>query len=114
MNDRTDDFIIINLDRDRILRLSYLAIKFYKKSFGKCLSKVGENFDMEEVAKIMYVALRHEDKELTLEKVEELIDTKPFKYCMDKVTELLNITFGVENVDSKNIQALAATEPATT
>ena len=105
------DGVLIELDRDRELRLSYKAIKLLKSKFEIDVMKINTaTFDLETVAKIFFVSLLHEDPTLTYEQTEDLIDDKPLKYCLGKVTELMESTFEMEDKESPNTKALKVTE----
>lgn len=104
-----DDTLLIHLDKDRLLKLPYNQIQFYKKKFGKDITDI-EKFEMDVVAKILFVAMRQEDPEITLEKTEELISQKPLGYSLYKAERIIELTFGAEepeNNDSeeKNLKA---------
>lgn len=90
-----NDYVLIQLDRERKLRIGYKAIKTYKSKFGKSLTNIDTtNFDIEDVARIIYVGLIHEDNSLTFEQVEEMMDNISLKYAMEKMNEAITVAFG--------------------
>lgn len=67
----------VEMDKTRNFRFGMRAVDFIEKKFGKPISKVDfENMTMEETATVILAGLIHEDKELTEEKVMDLIDDK--------------------------------------
>ena len=90
-----NDFVVIKLDKNRKLRISYKAFKAYKAHFGKSITQINmDNFDLEDVARIIFVGLIHEDPEITFEYVEELIDKASLQYCIEKMKEAINASLG--------------------
>lgn len=101
------DYILIELDRERKLKLTYKALKHYKVKFGKSLgssSSDSNDFDIEEMARILYVGLIHEDPALTFEQVEGMIDEKPLSYCISKMTELTQTITEKNEIAPKQIK----------
>lgn len=67
----------VEMDKVRNFRFGMKAISFIENKFNKPLKKVDfENLTMEETATVILAGLIHEDKELTEEKVMEIIDEK--------------------------------------
>lgn len=65
----------IKLDKTRNFRYGMKAIDYIEKKFKKPISKINlEEITMEQTATIICAGLVHEDKELTPEKVMDLID----------------------------------------
>jgi hypothetical protein len=65
----------IELDKVRNFRYGMKAVSLIEKSLGKSVSKLDfDNLTMEDTATIMWAGLVHEDKELTPDKVMNLID----------------------------------------
>lgn len=68
----------INLDKIRNLKFDMRAINRIEKKYGKPLMKIEGMQDgmltMDETATIIWAGLAHEDKELTPDKVMDLID----------------------------------------
>lgn len=67
----------VEMDKTRNFRFGMRAVDFIEKKFGKPISKVDfENMTMEETATVILAGLIHEEKELTEEKVMDIIDAK--------------------------------------
>lgn len=101
-------YIPIKLDKTRNLLFGFGALQLFKSMHGKSLLKV--DFDKEDIEDILplliYVGLKHEDKELTLEETTKLIDKhlglKGMMELMPKIMEELNLEV---TDDGKNPQA---------
>ena len=67
----------IKLDRKRNVRFNLAAFKKFKELTGKSLLKFTKmtDLDEEETIALVYCGLMHEDNELTLEKVADMVDT---------------------------------------
>lgn len=67
----------VEMDKTRNFRFGMKAVSFIEKKFNKPISKVDfENMTMEETATVIIAGLIHEDKELTEEKIMDIIDEK--------------------------------------
>ena len=86
----------VELDKVRNFRYGMKAISTIEKKFKKPISKVDfENMTMEEIATIIWAGLVHEDKNLTVEKVMDLIDEKGnLQQVMQVVSEAMSAAFG--------------------
>ena len=74
-----NDVVAINLDRPRFLHFGHKALKKLGALTGKGLDTLGENdFDLEELEKILYCGLltdaRENNEVLKLEDMEDLLD----------------------------------------
>lgn len=69
-------FIPVELDKPRKIVFGWGALKLFKKIYGKSLFKVDfDNEDIEDIVPLVfYCGLAHEDPELTVERVTQLID----------------------------------------
>lgn len=68
-------FYPIKLDKARNFRYGMRAISIIEKKFKKPISQVNmDTMSMEDAAVIICAGLQHEDKDLTPEKVMDLID----------------------------------------
>ncbi len=68
-------FTPINLDKTRNMRYGMKALNMIEKSLGTNIAKLDfDNLTMEQTATIIWAGLVHEDKELTPNKVMDLID----------------------------------------
>jgi len=67
--------VTIELDKARNLRYGLNALIKVEELTGKTITKLDlENISMKDLRTILYAGLYHEDKDLTPEKVGELID----------------------------------------
>ncbi|GIW49206.1 MAG: hypothetical protein KatS3mg079_682 [Caloramator sp.] len=89
-------FVPVQLDKMRNLRYGMKAISLIEKKFGKSIAKIDmDDMTMEEIATFVWAGLVHEDKELTVEKVMDLVDEySTVQTVMEKVSEAMNLAFG--------------------
>ena len=80
----------LELDKTRTLRFGFKSMREIRQKFGE------KNLDqllaikVDEVPALAFYGLKHEDKDLTLERVEELLDDViPEKYTILKATEII-------------------------
>ena len=80
----------LELDKIRNLRFGFKAMREIRMKFGE------KNLDqllaikVDEIPALVFYGLKHEDKDLTLERVEELLDDViPEKYTILKATEII-------------------------
>lgn len=100
-------YIPVKLDKTRNLLFGFGALQMFKSIHGKSLMKIDfEEEDMEDVMPLMiYVGLKHEDSELTLEKTVELIDEHlGFAGLMELMPKIM-AELNVEGKKGKNSQA---------
>jgi hypothetical protein len=89
--------IILKLDKDRELRYGFKALRLLREKFGnKSLSEMME-LQVDEIPQLIWAGLKLEDKDLTVEKVEDLLD--------DAIT--LKKTYTIMDVTSMGLEALA-------
>ncbi len=68
-------FFPVKLDKMRNFRYGMKAISLIEKKLGKPIGKIDlENLTMEDAAVMIWAGLVHEDKDLTPEKVMDLVD----------------------------------------
>ena len=85
-------FIMINLDKPRKLRFGMGAMVEFEQLTGIKLMELNDEMSMDVCSKILWIMLKQEDKELTLEKTCELID----EYA-ESITEVITaITKAIE------------------
>lgn len=96
-----NDFVVINLDRPRVLKFGHKALKTLTAMTGKDIETVvsAENFDLGEIEKIMYCGLLSDAKSnnetLILDDMEDLLDqADSFEEIVCKMEEALNKSFG--------------------
>jgi hypothetical protein len=93
----------VELDKVRNFRYGMKAISIIEKKFKKPIAKVDfDNLTMEDTATIIWAGLVHEDKNLTVEKVMDLIDEKGnLQEVMKAMSEAMSAAFGGEE-EGKN------------
>lgn len=67
-------FVLLKLDKDYEFRLSNRAGYIFEEVSGKSITSIGEGFGIKEINHFVYAGLKCIDKEITLEKVIDLID----------------------------------------
>ena len=95
-------FTPIKLDKMRNVVLGFQALQEFKKITGNSLTKIdfeSEELDVESIVPaIFYAGLKHEDKELTLEKTVELLDYHlGIKGAIELIPGIMNDAFGVQD-----------------
>ena len=100
-------FTPIKLDKMRNIVLGFKAMQEFKNITGKSLTKIDfedESLEIETIVPVIfYAGLRHEDKELTLEKTVELLDEHlGLKGAIDLIPKIMEDAFGkIENTEKK-------------
>lgn len=91
-------FIMINLDRPRKLRFGMGAMVEFEQLTGIKLMSLSDEMSMDICSKLLWIMLKQEDKELTLEKTWELIDENA-----ESITEIISaITKAIEAAFQKD------------
>jgi hypothetical protein len=95
-----NDFVMINLDRPRKLRLGYKALKKMSEMLGKSISELDTaEFNAKQIETAMYCLLLDDAKEnsetLKLESIEDLLDSAQIGEVMQKIGEAFQAGFGV-------------------
>ena len=67
------NMVQINLDKERNLYFNLNSLELIEELTGKSIDKISEGMDMKMLKAIVYAGLVHEDKELTVEAVGEMI-----------------------------------------
>lgn len=97
-------YVTIELDKSRNFRYGMKAISQIEKKLKKPISKIDfETLTMEETATIIWAGLEHEDKNLTPNKVMDLIDKKGnFTEVMNAMQQAFENAFGTTGEEEKN------------
>jgi hypothetical protein len=97
-------FTPIVLDKTRNFRYGMVAINRIEKALGHSVNKLDlEDLSMEQAATIMWAGLVHEDKELTPERVMELVDDhSSLVTALEKMSEAFNQGFSGNQPPVKN------------
>jgi len=77
--------VVVQLDRERRLRYTLGVMRKIREEFGK--DAVEEGFANDDLAKLFLYGLQHEDPDLTLEQVEEMVDGENLKSLTDAMVE---------------------------
>lgn len=83
----------INLDKERTIKFNLNALITAEKITGKKLSELGDSkdsFDLEFLRGMLFAGLSHEDKDLTVEAVGEMIDMDNLEDVTNKLGEAMN------------------------
>jgi hypothetical protein len=100
--------VSIELDKIRNIRLGYKATLLIEENLEKPIQEAFKDMQMRHIAVILHAGLSHEDKELTLDKVIDLVDEKnDLNYIMTKVNEAFEAANGIGD-EGKNKIATAA------
>jgi hemerythrin-like domain-containing protein len=93
----------IQLDKVRNFKYGMRALSLVEKKFKKPINKVDmDNMTMEDTATLIWAGLVHEDKNLTPDKVMDLIDEhSSLPEVMRQLTEAMNESFGAGAVEEE-------------
>lgn len=95
--------VTIELDKPRTLRYGMNALAKIEDVTGKSMMNLDlNNVGIRELLAIVYAGLYHEDKELTPEKVGDLIDEyADMNTVAEKIGEAFNLAFGADQGTGK-------------
>jgi len=82
---------ILELDKSRTLRFGFKANRMIRQRFGdRTIEDLLNTLKVDEMPILAWAGLKWEDNALTVEQVEDLLDTViPKKYTIMKVTEII-------------------------
>lgn len=88
-------FVIYQLDKARNLRFNMKALALIEKKLNTKVSKLNEeNIGINEIAVILWAGLQHEDPQLTVDKVMDLVDEySSIEEASEKIGEGFNTFF---------------------
>lgn len=94
----------IKLDKVRNFRYGMKAMSIIEKKFKKPIAKIDfDNMTMEDTATVIWAGLQHEDKNLTPDKVMDLIDEKGnFQEVLETMAEAMSLAFNGGKEGGKN------------
>lgn len=95
----------IQLDKARNFRYGMKAISLIEKKFKKPMAKIDfESMTMEEMAVFLWAGLAHEDRDLTPDKVMDLVDEhSDVVTAVNAAMEAVNAKFGGKvDTEAKN------------
>lgn len=93
-------FVTIALDKPRRLRYGMGASIEFEQLTGVKMTAIGEDeMSMDTIAKLLYAGLKHEDKNLTVAKVVDLVDNhaESITSVIEKITEAINAAYKSKN-----------------
>lgn len=87
----------VQLDKVRNFKYGMRALNLIEKKMKKPVAQIDmENLTMEDTATLIWAGLQHEDKDLTVEKVMDLVDDySNIQAVMGDMTEALYSAFGI-------------------
>ena len=92
-------FVTINLDKPRRLRYGLGASITFEQMSGVKLASIGDDGDvpMKTMAYLLLAGLSHEDKDLTLDKVVQIVDdyADDLASVIGKITEAINAAYQI-------------------
>jgi hypothetical protein len=93
----------IQLDKSRNFRYGMKAISLIEKKLKKPISKIDmENITMEDSAVLIWAGLQHEDKDLTPDKVMDLVDEhSDIQTILTAMSEAFQGAFGAKGATEK-------------
>ena len=96
----------IELDKIRNFKYGMKAISLIEKKFKKPISKVDmDNLTMEETATIIWAGLHHEDKNLTPDKVMDLVDEySNMVTVVESMGQAIQEAFGVDKTEGETVE----------
>lgn len=88
MANKHKGLVKVTLDKERTLRYTLNALAELEDALGVPLSDMeGLQLGMKQVRAFLWAGLIHEEKELTIEQVGDLVDFENIKDVNDKITE---------------------------
>lgn len=104
MRDFQNKGIEVELDKKRTIRYTLNSLIDLEERFGsitEVYEVLGENISMKDLRFLLYVGLKHEDKELTEEEVGELITFQDILNYVNLIVEGLSVSF--PEVDQEDV-----------
>lgn len=94
-----NNIVILELDRPRELKYGIKALKIIEKTLNCKITKLNtEELGTDEILKIILAGLINDDKELNVNKLEDLIDEySSFGVAIAKMSEAMGKAFGPKN-----------------
>lgn len=79
----------IELDKPRTLKLTLNAMIRFEKDTGKSFFQANKDMSIEELRKVFWLCLLHEDPDLTEDQVGEMIHLGNLQYVSEKLFSLV-------------------------
>ena len=81
----------IKLDRKRNIKFTLNSLIEFERITGIKISEISENPSLEVVLALIYVGLKHEDEDLTMEKVGDLITMDKLQVVNSAIVKAINV-----------------------
>jgi hypothetical protein len=98
----------IDADKVRNLKFNYNALIMLEEDFNLDITKLGTQFKLSDFRTILYCGFKHEDPDLTLEQVGDIIDIilekHGMEYLAQKIGEAFEKAFGKLGNGTKNLK----------
>lgn len=100
-----NDVVIIELDRDRELRLGHKALKRFSALTGCSMVEIDDvTSHYDKLSALMYVMLSEDDPGLTSDDVDNLLDKVKLGYIIEKAGAAMNAAFDDEDAEEGNAE----------
>jgi len=100
----------ITLDKERTLHFGFNAMADFERVTGLNALKIDwSNLNITSFRVLLWACLRRDDKELTLEKVGDLLDLMPLPDVSQKVQEVMNLSVPQKKDDKEADETPLAT-----
>ena len=94
--------VAITLDRERNLRLDLNAMSNFEDLTGESLFTIGEKMNQaRNIRALLFSCLKSAKEEVTLEEVGDMIDIENFAYVSEKISALMNVSYGAGEESSE-------------
>lgn len=92
--------ILIELDRERELRLDLNAMAEFEEITGNSLFTIGDKLtEARNVRALLFVALKSAKNEITIDEIGALITIANFGYVSEVISKLLTASYGKSDDD---------------
>jgi len=86
------DYVEIELDKPRRLRLDLNAMSDFEKATGKNFSAIGKDLSATEIRALLWACLKSEDEKMTPHDVGKLITMNNMGDIIKRITELYKVS----------------------
>ena len=108
---KTIAVVDIELDRPRKLKYTNGALKKFQEQTGKAALKLKPEEFPEYVTELIQCGLLHQDKEITIDVVDEMIGPSNLHYVMEKISEAWGMSMPEPNEPGENTDPLPENLP---
>lgn len=82
----------IELDKPRTMRLTLRAMARFEEETGKPIFKAMNDLHGKELMVLLWACLLHEDPDLTIEQVGDMVDAPQVEYVVEKIAEVWGVS----------------------